>query len=71
MKLLLSNVVTAKVDVGKQLSALSSVSLVLSTSFLLPLRLWPMNWALLVDSLPASSMGIITSTAEGQHNPLF
>lgn len=35
------------------------------------LRLWLMNRVLLGDSLPASSVDIITSTVDGQHDPLF
>lgn len=30
-----------------------------------------MNWTLGVDSLTAFSLGIITSMADGQHDPLF
>lgn len=63
--------IPAKVNASKTFSVLSLLSLMLLTSSFLPLRLWLMDWALLVDSLPASSVGIITSTADGQHDPSF
>lgn len=43
--------------------------LMLLTSLLLPRCL--MNWALPADNLQASSLGIITSTADHQHDPSF